>query len=355
MTDFPRQIKQEAVGSEEEPSFGASQNQQSAQSAESGASRQPGSAVAVQEQEARLSSSAVKLLSDRYPSFFAHTNNTRSKSESKYVLTILMVITALVLATWSIWDPRYFHTDSDLIYYMGLYGGILMLFTLLYSFRKRVGFMRNIGQMATWYYMHLVAGVVGPVLVILHSSFTMRSLNSSVAMIAMLCVIASGIFGRYIYTRIGYRVHRHLMEIRDTEQRLETILRKYEGDEVTPIEKSLSVLTVLAVNMPQSLFRMPGRFVALRGNAAKCYINGIRDLTRLLKQRAQREEWDRLSFHAELAKQKRILRNHINALVKIGQFHFYERLLVGWRIFHVPLIFILVISGSVHVWAVHWY
>lgn len=349
MVDFPRQTKQEAVGSEEEPSFGASENGSGPRQTGS----EQGGAILVP--EARISSSAVKLLADRYPSFFAHTNNSRSKAESKYVLSVLLVIIALVLATWVVWDQRYFHTDSDLVYNMGLYGGILMLFTLLYSFRKRVRFMRNVGQMAGWYYMHLVAGVVGPVLVILHSSFNLRSLNSSVAMISMLCVIASGIFGRYIYTRIGYRVHRHLMEIRDTEQRLEVILRKYEGEAVNAIEKSLSVLTVLAVNMPQSLFRMPGRFIALRGNAAKCYINGIRALTRILKRRAQQENWDRLTFHAELAKQKRILRNHINALVKIGQFHFYERLLVGWRIFHVPLIFILVISGSVHVWAVHWY
>jgi hypothetical protein len=230
-----------------------------------------------------------------------------------------------------------------------------MLLTLFYALRKRVGFMKKLGDMNAWYYAHLLAGVVGPVLVIFHTSFTMKSLNSTVALVSMLCVIFSGIFGRYIYTRIGYKVHHHLIAIRDTEERLAHSMQKFQGEAADAIEKSLTVLTVLVVNMPQSLFHMPARFFALRARAAKCYIDGIRHISQILKERASHEDWDKLTYQAEFAKEKRILREYVNALVQIGKFHFYERLLVGWRIFHIPLLFILFISGSVHVFAVHWY
>lgn len=357
MMDFSWQVKQEAVGSDRESSFGTDADNLNKSSAEPSTSR----SLVVKEDSRRPNDddlpefSAVKLLADRYPSFLARSNDARSRNESRYILSVLMLIIGLVIAAWVVWDQRYFHTDSDLVYYMGLYGGIMLLTTLLYSLRKRVRFMKKLGEMNSWYYAHLVAGVLGPVLIIFHSSFTMKSLNSSVALISMLCIIASGIFGRYIYTRIGYRVHSRLIAIRETEERLAKSMLKYQGEAADAISKSLSVLTVLVVNMPQSLFQMPGRFFALRAKAAKCYVDGIRQISVMLKQRAKEEDWDRLTYHAEFAKEKRILREHVNALIKIGQFHFYERLLVGWRIFHIPLIFILVISGSVHVFAVHWY
>lgn len=336
--DFPWKIKQEAVSSEKDSSFGASND---------GADEQ--------HSDQHMHFSAARMFADRYPEFFADKNNSRSKLESRIVLTSLMIITAGVLMTWNVWDERYFHTDSDIIYYMGLTGGILLLLTLFYSLRKRVRAFRKWGKTTTWYYMHLIVSVLGSVLIILHSSFTLKSMNSTVSMIAMLTVIASGIFGRYIYTRIGYHLHRQLLKIRETENRLVKAMHQYEKGELDMVEKNLSLLTASAINTPKSIHRVPTRFLALRAKAAKCYIEGINDITALLRKRAKLEGWDKLTYNAELSREKRFLREHVNTLVDIGRSHAYERLLVGWRIFHVPLIFILVISGSVHVLAVHLY
>jgi len=336
-TDFPWKIKQEAVNSEKEASFGASDDAEDQQSRK------------------HMHFSAAKLFADRYPEFFADQNNTRSRVESRIVLTSLVIIAIAVILTWIAWDERYFHTDSDIIYYMGLFGGILLLTTLLYSLRKRVKAFRKWGKTTTWYYIHLLASVIGSVLIILHSSFTLKSMNSTVSMISMLCVIASGIFGRYIYTRIGYHLHRQLLAIRETEDRLLTTMQQYDKGELDTIEKSLSLLAATAVNTPRTVHRVPAKFLSLRAKAARCYIEGAHDITSLLKKRAKLEGWDKLTLNAELSREKRFLRDHVNLLVQIGKSNAFERLLVGWRIFHVPLIFILVISGSVHVLAVHLY
>lgn len=337
-SDFPWKIKQEAVSSEKDSSFGASND---------GADEQYSGQ--------HMHFSAARLFADRYPEFFADQNNTRSKVESRVVITSLIIVTIGVLLAWAVWDERYFHTDSDIIYYMGLFGGILLLSTLLYSLRKRVKVFRKWGKPSTWYFYHLLASVTGSVLIILHSSFTLKSMNSTVSMIAMLTVIASGIFGRYIYTRIGYHLHRQLLAIRETENRLVKTMQQYEKGEMDTVEKSLSTLTASAISTPRTIYRVPARFFSLRAKAAKCYIEGAHDITSLLKKRALLEGWDRLTYNAELSREKRFLREHVNTLIDIGRSHAYERLLVGWRIFHVPLIFILVISGSVHVLAVHLY
>jgi len=163
MVDFPRQRKLEAVSSDQEPSFGAGfesavsdgvGNGGSDVSREKGTVNKPsqnasprssGGSSAEQDLAATSSFSAVKMLSDRYPSFVASHNNQRSKSESRYVLAVLLLIITLVLAAWVVWEQRYFLSDSDLVYNMGLYGGILILVTLLYALRKRVSFMKILG------------------------------------------------------------------------------------------------------------------------------------------------------------------------------------------------------------------
>ena len=346
---FQWKDKRGTANSEKEPSFG-SPNDSSANEAKSDHEKhddhmaRPG-----------MHLSAAALFADRYPDYFADLNNARSRTESRIVLVVLSVITISIISVWIAWQEQYFHTDGDLVYYMGLTGGVLMLIATTYSMRKRIKLFNKLGRVSTWYYAHLLGGVVGPILIILHSSFTLKSMNSTVSLISMLCVVASGIFGRYIYTRIGYHLHRQLIAIRTTEDRLAESMHKYKGEEIDTVERSLSMLTASAITSPKTLFRAPARFFALRAKAAKCYIEGARQLTLLLKNRARQEKWDKYQFREELVREKKFLREHVNALVRIGQSHFYERMLVGWRIFHVPLIFILVISGSVHVLAVHLY
>lgn len=337
------------ANSEKEPSFG-SPNDSSANGTK-GNRKKPDDHMA----RPGMHLSAAALFSDRYPDYFADLNNDRSRLESRIVLIVLSAITLSIISLWIVWQEQYFHTDGDLVYYMGLTGGILMLVATTYSLRKRIKLFRKLGRVSTWYYVHLLGGVVGPILIILHSSFTLKAMNSTVALVSMLCIVASGIFGRYIYTRIGYHLHRQLIAIRSTEERLAESMHKYKGEEIDAVERALSMLTASAITSPKTLFRAPARFFALRAKAAKCYIEGARQLTTLLKKRARHEKWDKQFFHTELVREKKFLREHVNALVRVGQSHFYERLLVGWRIFHVPLIFILVISGSVHVLAVHLY
>ena len=58
------------------------------------------------------------------------------------------------------------------------------------------------------------------------------------------------------------------------------------------------------------------------------------------------------------SRRRRVLR-HVGARLenirKIAEFHFYERLFSIWHLLHFPLFLMLVVSGIVHVIAVHAY
>lgn len=84
---------------------------------------------------------------------------------------------------------------------MGIVGFILMLMTeTLYSLRKRSRTVRW-GRMSTWLQMHILMGLVGPYMVLLHTSWKFNGLAGVTTLLTVIIVI-SGFVGRYIFTRI---------------------------------------------------------------------------------------------------------------------------------------------------------
>jgi len=59
------------------------------------------------------------------------------------------------------------------------------------------------------------------------------------------------------------------------------------------------------------------------------------------------------------ARERRPVLRHVGARLesirKIAEFHFYERLFSLWHHLHFPLFLMLIVSGIVHVIAVHMY
>ena len=84
---------------------------------------------------------------------------------------------------------------------IGILGFLLMLMTeTLYSLRKRSRSARW-GRMSSWLQFHIFTGLVGPYMVLLHTSWKFNGLAGVTTLLTVIIVI-SGFVGRYIYTRI---------------------------------------------------------------------------------------------------------------------------------------------------------
>ncbi len=84
---------------------------------------------------------------------------------------------------------------------LGIFGFILMLMTeVLYSLRKRTR-TASWGRMSSWLQFHIFSGLVGPYMVLLHTSWKFNGI-AGVTTLFTLIIVVSGFFGRYIYTRI---------------------------------------------------------------------------------------------------------------------------------------------------------
>ena len=84
---------------------------------------------------------------------------------------------------------------------MGIIGFVFMLMTeTLYSLRKRSRSVKW-GRMSTWLQLHIFTGLVGPYMVLLHSSWKFNGIAGATTLLTIIIVI-SGFIGRYIFTRI---------------------------------------------------------------------------------------------------------------------------------------------------------
>ena len=84
---------------------------------------------------------------------------------------------------------------------MGILGFVFMLMTeTLYSLRKRSRSVKW-GRMSMWLQFHIFTGLVGPYMVLLHTSWKFNGLAGATTLLTMIIVL-SGSIGRYIFTRI---------------------------------------------------------------------------------------------------------------------------------------------------------
>jgi hypothetical protein len=84
---------------------------------------------------------------------------------------------------------------------IGILGLVLMLMTeTLYSLRKRSRSVRW-GRMSAWLQFHIFTGLVGPYMVLLHTSWKFNGI-AGVTTLFTLIIVLSGFIGRYIFTRV---------------------------------------------------------------------------------------------------------------------------------------------------------
>jgi hypothetical protein len=84
---------------------------------------------------------------------------------------------------------------------LGIVGFTFMLMTeTLYSLRKRSRSVRW-GRMSGWLQFHIFTGLVGPYMVLLHTSWKFNGIAGVTTLFTVIIVI-SGFVGRYIFTRI---------------------------------------------------------------------------------------------------------------------------------------------------------
>ena len=283
-----------------------------------------------------------------------------SAASSSTNASTLLLLPALVLASALVWlaaQGGFYTPGDDFGYYLGLAGALMMLVLLLYPLRKHVSFLNKLGAIRHWFRLHMFFGITGPLLILFHSQFTFGSLNAGVAMGCMLLVAGSGVVGRFMYRRI----HHGLYGRRATLQEMQAQLGAQEGEvrskfHFAPrVETRLKAFGDLAQSRPEGFLRSTWLFLTISLRAQHVRRQCMRDLKKIFGIHAAQRGWERHKLRRRLDAAGEMISTYLEAARHAAQFSAYEHLFSLWHILHVPFVFMLVISGVVHVIAVHMY
>lgn len=271
------------------------------------------------------------------------------------LLFTLAVLIALSYG-WANRHNSYLSASEGWGYILGIVGGSLMLLLLLYPLRKNLRFMHHWGPIRFWFRTHMIFGIVGPVLILYHSNFHLGSTNSNLALFCMLIVAGSGLIGRYFYTKIHFGLYGHVATLEELRKDLK-ITRGNLGahtrlsPRIVELMKSYEILMLKKRVFVIQLMLLPVTHVRSRWLLWRIK----RTLKRDMRALARKYKWNRHMLHEFIGETLYLLREYFLCVRKTGQLTMYARLFSLWHVLHMPLFIMLVITGIIHVFAVHMY
>ena len=261
-------------------------------------------------------------------------------------------IVLLVGVGWIVAYGNYFTPRSTLGFNLGLIGSLIMLMALLgYPLRKHTRCMQRWGVLKQWFRLHLFFGIIGPILVLFHTTFHVRSLNAGIALASMLLVVASGLIGRYLYAMI----HLGLYGRRATLQELQEQFSPSSEDAKSRLHFAPRVdhwLQRFASSSIHTERRFPFSlfwFLTLAMRRKILEFRCARELQWIMHNRRIPE------FPGGAPEAIGLVGTYLKGVQRVEQFTTYERIFSLWHVLHIPLIYILVGSTAVHIVAVYMY
>ena len=272
-------------------------------------------------------------------------------------MLVYLAITALVAAAWKFSQMGYFKAGDDIGYWIGVAGGVMMLLLFSYPLRKHFNFSRNWGRIKWWFVLHMVLGIGGPLLILVHSTFQVGSLNAAVALYSMVAVALSGVMGRFIYARVNRGLHGEKASLRDLQTRagLEEADARSRLAFAPEVENRLMAFEQRELKARVGWFTYTRQVFWLPLQQWLTYRRCLTDLRRILAQMAQQQGWSDSDLRKRRTNSAKLVDQYLHAVARVAQFTAYARLFSLWHVAHIPVVYLLVISAVVHVVAVHAY
>lgn len=281
----------------------------------------------------------------------------RHPSKTIVPFAFAIALMTLLIAGWMNRNEGHLTPENGLGYWLGIAGSGAMLLLLLYPLRKRLKMLRLLGGVAFWFRVHMILGLIGPALILFHSNFQLGSVNSNVALFAMLTVAASGLVGRYLYNKVHLGLYGRKVAVKEILTDADT-LRRLLGDGLPASKRiagELDAFVRFALIPRTGPLANLWRAVLLTVRARAIRRQLSVEVRSLIKRDAKRRGWSRRMRRDRIAAALEFMTLYLTAVRKAATFAFYERLFALWHVLHLPLFVLLVLAAIIHVVAVHFY
>lgn len=276
---------------------------------------------------------------------------SRQQASGILSLMFILVVVTLLFRGWSLREQHLIEAEHGIGYILGIAGGCMMLLLLLYPLRKRIMALAFLGPIKHLFRLHMIFGVLGPTLILFHANFQWGALNSNVALICMLIVAISGLQGRYIYSRIHNGLYGSQLTVQQLQDESRWSLgRLLEKSYFPQLEQQLRAYEQQA-RQASSGWLSPVKIPLFALKSLLVYWILMHQIGRSIRQEIADKKMRRLL----LLRTRHNLRSYFGAVRRIAEFAFYQRFFALWHVLHMPLFVMMLITGIIHVIAVHMY
>jgi hypothetical protein len=267
----------------------------------------------------------------------------RRNSELVFALLTIILITAGY--SMAVWRGGAFWSSGSLGgHLLGVVGFVFMLLTeLLYSTRKHAKRAARWGRMDSWLKFHIYTGLVGPYMVLLHTSWKFNGIAGVVTLLTLVIVL-SGFIGRYIYTAIPRTAEGLEMGSSDLESQLNIYAAQVKDWtlENTAISKSLlPIITEIPTGSKKIWWLLIGRLFS--------------DISYSRRWSKARQQLKGKISHDQIVQLNRLVNTQRETQIQQTYQLEARRLLALWHTVHVPIGITLFILAFIHVGAAIYY
>jgi Asp-tRNA(Asn)/Glu-tRNA(Gln) amidotransferase C subunit len=251
--------------------------------------------------------------------------------ELEIAFFIIIILSGVYVAYDLLAEPAGGHPFG---HWLGIIGTLLMVMTeTLYSLRKRTRLLNRAGPVRWWLSFHIVTGLVGPFLVLMHTGLQFRGLAGLTALLTAV-VVVSGFIGRYLYTALQSGIRASQMSQQQLQTQAEGILQTLAEMETAKPARVREMTHQLQTRYPQSSWWERWRYG--------------RQLQRSLNQLENEEARQR----QKLAKIKQQQARLEQQAARLGQ---TRRLFQFWHTVHIPLGLALFTAVAIHILAAFYF
>jgi hypothetical protein len=222
---------------------------------------------------------------------------------------------------------------------LGVVGTALMIVPFAYMARKRMRRPGNAGagiaSARTWLEVHLFAGIVGPVLVTLHTSFKFNGIISA-AYWSMVIVVLSGFVGRYLYVRIPRSIRGVELTAADVDAQANALRDELDASAVgEAVRRRLDAFE--AASVPTDVDLSVGDLL-------------VGELVTARRLRALDRDLEASGLSQDVrAEAIRITAARAMLLRRAAYLRWTRKLFALWHVFHLPLVYLLLVIAAAHI------
>lgn len=212
---------------------------------------------------------------------------------------------------------------------------------IIYSTRKRVKALWDLGKLSVWLEVHITLCLLGPILVLYHSTFKVGGI-AAISLWTMLSVAGSGIIGRFLYGLIPRTTGGGQMTTDQINQEFDRI-----SQALLMTEEGKTVLKELdqkfaSLERPANIVQTASRFLQIRGirNESSRWVSQLVKAGKLSRAHSSH-------LKAAAAARARLLQKSV-LMIQVEQLFYY------WHAIHLPFTIIMFITLAAHIGVAVW-